>query len=79
MDTRRHVSIIQPTSAAMLGLLGCDVGSQGKRDSTRAGQGQEGRARCDAAGGELTHHPQRVAVERPSDSIRNRVSNQPLG
>ena len=77
MDTRRHVSITQPTSAAMLGLLGCDVGSQGKRDSTRAGQEQ--RARCDAAEEGLTRHPQRVAVERPSDSIWNRVSNQPLG
>jgi len=56
MDTRRHVSITQPTSAAMLGLLGCDVGSQGKRDSTKAGQEQ--RARCDAAEEGLTRHPQ---------------------
>jgi hypothetical protein len=77
MDTRRHVSITQPTSVAMLGLLGGHVRSQGNRDRTK--QGQERRARCDAAEEGLTHHPQRVAVERPSDSIRNRALNQPLG
>ena len=42
-------------------------------------RGGDGKARCDAAGEGLTHHPQRVAVERPSDSIWNRVSNQLLG
>jgi hypothetical protein len=76
MDTRRHVSITQPPSVAMLGLLGRYVGSQGNRDST---QGARAKARCDAAEEGLTHHPQRVAVERPSDCIRNRALNQPLG
>ena len=79
MDTRRHVSITQPTGVAMPRLLGGHVGSQGNRDSTTAAAGQERRARCDAAEEGLTHHPQRVAVERPSDSIWNRVSNQSLG
>src|SRR5450756_2383313 len=71
MDTRRHVSITQPASVAMLGLLGSHVGSQGNRDSTRMPeQGQERRARCDAAGEGLTHHPQRVAVKNPQGSLR---------
>jgi len=44
------VSITQPISAAMLGLLGSHVGSQGNRDSTGLPQqGQERRARCNAA------------------------------
>ena len=38
MDTRRHVSITQPTSVAMLGLLGSHVGSQGNRDNSRLPQ-----------------------------------------
>jgi hypothetical protein len=45
MDTRRHVSITQPTSVAMLGLLGRYVGSQGNRDSTQ-GARAEGTLRC---------------------------------
>ena len=66
MDTRRHVSITQPTSVAMLGLLGRHVGSQGNRDGIKAGSaGQGRRARCDAAEEGLTHHPQRVAVKNP--------------
>jgi hypothetical protein len=66
MDTRRHVSITQPISAAMLGLLGSHVGSQGNRDSTGLPQqGQERKARCDAAEEGLTHNPQRVAVKNP--------------
>jgi hypothetical protein len=41
MDTRRHVSITQPTSAAMLGLLGCDVGSQGSVTAPEQGKSEE--------------------------------------
>jgi hypothetical protein len=38
MDTRRHVSITQPTSVATLVLLGGHVRSQGNRDSTKPPQ-----------------------------------------
>src|ERR1019366_7249492 len=46
MDTRRHVSITQPASVAMLGLLGSHVGSQGNRDSTTAGARVKSTLRC---------------------------------
>jgi hypothetical protein len=66
MDTGRHVSIAQPTSVAMLGLLDGHVRSQGNRDSTKAASaGQERGARCDAAGEGLTRHPQLGTAELP--------------
>jgi hypothetical protein len=60
----------------MLGLHGRYVGSKGNRDGQKRGNSKEHAAMQRKK--DMTHHPQRVAVERPSDSIWNRVSNQPL-
>jgi hypothetical protein len=41
MDTRRHVSITEPTSVATLGLLGDHVGSQGKTSPPQQDKSEE--------------------------------------